>query len=177
MVVILIVVGWSVLDFVLKENEPTDKATESNETKDQKQKTKNVEDSKEIAKEVDENQEIGLKVGDLAPNIELSTIGEEQRKLSDFRGQPVIINFWTSSCSSCRVEMPDMEKFYQDYDVAFFSINLTHEETKEKNIQSFIDEHNLTFPIMLDEDGEIGELYNLDTLPETYIINETGHIF
>lgn len=176
-VILLMMVGWTVFDFVIKDEKASTDSTQLTETKDTKQKTKDIQKHKKLPKEIDNTQEIGLDVGDFAPNIELSTIEGEKRNLHDLRGEPVMLNFWASWCGPCRAEMPDMEKFYKDKDMEIFSVNLTNEESSKSNAETFIKDYKLTFPIMFDEDGDVANLYNLITIPETYIIDEDGRVF
>src|SRR5699024_12283205 len=73
-------------------------------------------DSKEdtAGEEVEQDSEVGIEKGDLAPDFELETLDGETVKLSDFRGQKVLLNFWATWCPPCRAEMPDMQKFHEE---------------------------------------------------------------
>ncbi|MCZ0755729.1 TlpA family protein disulfide reductase [Anoxybacillus sp. J5B_2022] len=125
----------------------------------------------------EQNQEVGLSVGDTAPDFVLKTLNDEQIRLSQLRGKPVIINFWATWCPPCQREMPDLEKFYNDYKqhVEFLSVNLTSQDSREK-VAPFLQQYGITFPVVLDTKGKILKLYNIQTIPTTYILDKNGVI-
>lgn len=63
----------------------------------------------------DESAESGLKINDVAPDFQLKNLAGEQVKLSDYRGQKVLLNFWASWCPPCKEEIPYMQKYYEEY--------------------------------------------------------------
>ncbi|WP_100334032.1 peroxiredoxin family protein [Bacillus alkalisoli] len=130
--------------------------------------------------EEDGNIEIGLEQGKLAPDFELETLDGETIKLSDFRGQKVILNLWATWCPPCRAEMPHMQDLYEDRKDEGFTIiavNLTTAERNTEDIRPFIeDEFKLTFPTPLDVDGRVGEMYQAYSIPTSYIIDTQGRI-
>ncbi|HEY5730815.1 MAG TPA: TlpA disulfide reductase family protein [Anaerolineales bacterium] len=116
--------------------------------------------------------------GFLAPEIELQTMTGETVKLSDLRGQAVLVNLWATWCPPCRAEMPAIEKVYNEYkDQGFvvLAVNMTYQDTFS-NIAPFIDEYGLTFPILLDETGSVGTAYQLRSLPSSFFIGRDGII-
>ncbi len=132
---------------------------------------------------VDESLEVesGLDVGQMAPDFELQTLEGESVKLSDYKGQMVILNFWASWCPPCRVEMPHMETYYQEYkeddNIEILAVNMTTLERGSRDkVPAFVDKHGLTFPILMDEEGDIKDLYKVMVYPTTYILNEEGMI-
>ncbi|ANB57917.1 thioredoxin family protein [Anoxybacillus sp. B7M1] len=124
-----------------------------------------------------QNRKAGLAVGDIAYDFALKTPEGQQIRLSDLRGKPVIINFWATWCPPCQKEMPDIEKFYKQYkdDVELLSVHLTSQDRRE-NLSPFMKKYGLTFPIVMDEKGEVLKLYNIQTIPTTYIIDGQGVI-
>lgn len=131
------------------------------------------------------DNEFGLEINKRAPNFELTTLIGDTVKLSDYKGQRVVLNFWASWCPSCRFEMPHMENYYQKYknleNVEILAVNMTTmerggNEKIEENIETFIDKYQLTFPVPLDEDGRVMDLYKVMDLPTTYFINSEGMI-
>ncbi|ADC50731.1 thiol disulfide exchange, putative role in cytochrome c biogenesis [Alkalihalophilus pseudofirmus OF4] len=111
-----------------------------------------------------------------APDFTLETLTGDKLSLSDFRGEPVMINFWATWCPPCRAEMPDMERFYQETDIIILAVNQTGSEASVAGVQSFTDELNLTFPILLDEKGEAASLYSVQPLPTSVFINRDGEV-
>lgn len=119
----------------------------------------------------------GNNIGDYAYDFEISSIVGENVKLSDFKGKAVIINFWATWCEPCKIEMPEFEKFYAEYgdEVEILAINITSREISEKAVQSFIDDHNLTFPILLDTDS-VFRHYEVINLPTSIFVDKDGKI-
>jgi peroxiredoxin len=116
--------------------------------------------------------------GFLAPDFELQTTTGETIKLSDLRGQAVLVNLWATWCPPCRAEMPTIEKVYNEYkdqDFIVLAVNMTYQDTYS-NIAPFIDEYGLTFPILLDETNSVGSAYQLRSLPSSFFIDRNGLI-
>ncbi len=99
-------------------------------------------------------------------------------KLSDFRGKPVILNFWASWCGPCKMEMPDFDEAYQTYgeQVHFLMVNLTDgsQETVE-TASAFIAEQGYSFPVYFDTDQSGAIAYGVNAVPVTYFIDSEGN--
>jgi peroxiredoxin len=117
--------------------------------------------------------------GFLAPDFSLETAQGQTITLSELRGQPVLINLWASWCIPCRTEMPALERVYRDYrDRGFvlLAVNATYQDSQQ-GAYDFAQEHNLTFPILLDRDGKVSSgLYQLRALPTSYFVDPKGTI-
>lgn len=116
--------------------------------------------------------------GFLAPDFELETLDHQVYKLSDLRGKPVLINFWASWCPPCRTEMPAIQNTYDQYrDQGFevLAVNSTHQDNLGDAI-TFAQTRRLTFPILLDRDGSVGNLYEIRSLPTSFFIDQNGII-
>jgi len=116
--------------------------------------------------------------GFTAPDFTLKTPTGETFTLSELRGQAVLVNLWATWCPPCRAEMPAIEKVYQEYkDQGFIvlALNMTYQDDPFK-VVPFIQEYNLTFPILLEETGDVASLYQLRSLPSSYFINRAGII-
>ena len=123
-----------------------------------------------------EDAVVGLEVGNIAPDFELKTLSGETAKLSDYRGKPVMLNFWATWCPPCRAEMPDMEKFYQNEEVNVLAVNLTQTENRLEDVPEFVDDFGLSFPIFLDEEIEVATMYQIRPIPTSFMINSRGVI-
>lgn len=124
-----------------------------------------------------EGQKSGIKIGQLAPDFELTSLKGEPVKLSDFRGKKVVLNFWATWCPPCRDEMPQMQRFYSQYkdqNVVILSVDATHTEASKYPVQAFIDHWGVTFPVVLDTAGDVGKTYQVAAYPATYILDEQG---
>lgn len=120
-----------------------------------------------------------LEKGEKAPDFELTTLSGKRAKLSDFRGSTVILNFWATWCPPCKAEMPSMESFYKKHkgkNITIVSVNLTNIDNGIDEIQAFAKEYSLTFNILLDKKGNVGNAYQAFTIPTSYIIDKNGVI-
>lgn len=122
----------------------------------------------------------GLAKGEMAPDFELTTLAGEPVKLSDYKGKKVILNFWATWCPPCRAEMPDMQKYYAEQapgeNVEILAVNLTTADKGMEAINSFVDEFQLTFPVPMDTEGDIGEIYQAASIPTSYMIDTEGRV-
>ena len=116
----------------------------------------------------------GLGVGKKAPDFELLNLKGEKVKLSDYRGKKIMLNFWATWCPPCKEEMPEMEKFYQktNGDVVIIAVNID----PQYNVQKFVTEMGITFPVLLDEKDKVNSLYRVLTIPTTFFIDQQGII-
>lgn len=114
----------------------------------------------------------------LAPDFTLQTIEGHSIRLSELRGQAILINLWATWCPPCRAEMPAIQKMYEEYkDMGFvvLAINVSNQDNPTA-IQPFIQEFHLSFPILLDPSGEASRLYELRSLPSSFFIDKQGMI-
>lgn len=116
-------------------------------------------------------------VGQAAPDFTLRTLEGETLSLSDFSGQPVLINFWTTWCGPCRIEMPELVRIYnerKDEGLVILAVDLTHQDSIE-DVEAFVEEFSMNFPVLLDETGTVSdELYHLFGLPMSVFVNRDG---
>jgi len=96
---------------------------------------------------------IGLAPGYVAPELTLTDLEGKTVRLSDLRGQPVLINFWAMWCTFCRIELPEMEEVYQEHKNNGFVILAIDVQEEPAQVQAFVDELGLTFPIFIDAQG------------------------
>lgn len=118
----------------------------------------------------------GLKVGDVAPDFELTTLSGEAVKLEDYRGKRVFVNFWATWCPPCREEMPDMQKLYDETDVEILAVNMTASENSKAGVSKFIDDNAFSFPVPVDPEGRVTDLYEVRAYPTSYLIDSEGRI-
>lgn len=113
-----------------------------------------------------------------APDFTLDTLQGEKVTLSGLRGKIVVVNFWASWCLPCRVETPALQKSfeqYKDLDVVILGVNLTNQDLVS-DVTAFVEEFDLTYPILLDRDGQVGLLYQISGIPTTFFIDRNGVI-
>jgi len=119
---------------------------------------------------------IEAKEGALAPDFLLENLDSVELRLSDFRGQPVVLNFWATWCKPCRLEIPQFVRAYEKYsERGLVIIGLNLQEGKAL-IKPFADDYGMDYPIAIDRDGEVGDKYRILGLPTTYFIDREGVI-
>ncbi|PLX84080.1 MAG: thioredoxin [Desulfuromonas sp.] len=112
-----------------------------------------------------------------APNFTLEDVQGNKVSLADYKGKVVILNFWATWCPPCIEEMPSMEKLHQRYkgdDFVLLAVNV--EENSRKIVQKFLKKNPYTFPVLLDLDARVQQMYGAYRFPETVIINRNGDI-
>ncbi len=120
-------------------------------------------------------QNVGISIGKTAPDFELENLEGEKVKLSDYKGKSVILNFWASWCPPCREEMPEFQRIYSENKDRLVVIGVNLQESKQ-NAEAFAKKHVITFPILLDPNAQVKEIYNVFTQPVTYFIDKDGKI-
>ncbi|GAB3807822.1 TlpA family protein disulfide reductase [Virgibacillus kimchii] len=118
----------------------------------------------------------GTEIGNMAPDFTLETLGGDEIRLSDFQGQRVVLNFWASWCGPCREEMPDIQRLSENKDVTVLAVNLTYSEDSTERVSDFVDQYGLTFPILMDENASVSQLYRIQPIPTTYMLDSNGKI-
>ena len=111
-----------------------------------------------------------------APEFELKGEDGKLYRLSDYRGQVVILNFWATWCPPCRDEMPSMERAWQKIKgkgIVILAVNMGEDEDA---IFEFTGNYPVTFPLPMDSDGAVIKKYPVVGLPTTYIISPEGMV-
>jgi peroxiredoxin len=121
---------------------------------------------------------VGFQVGNEAPNFTLTALDGKLISLSDYRGKPVILNFWYATCPGCLAEMPGMQKFYAAQhaagkDVVVLGINIVDDAPTARQ---FVQERGVTYPVVLDQNQQVLTLYRVNVTPTSYFIDRKGII-
>jgi len=112
-----------------------------------------------------------------APDFLLPDLNGQVVRLSQLKGKVVMLNIWTTWCPPCRKEMPTMERLYQRLKSADFVMLAVSQDVDGKNtVLPYLQEGGLTFPVLLDVNGEIGKKYGVTGYPETFIIDRQGNV-
>jgi len=112
----------------------------------------------------------------MAPDFTLPDTNGKTHHLSDYRGRPVIINFWTTWCPPCREELPSMNRAWhliEEEGIAMLAINMGEDED---TIFIFSADYPTDFPVLMDQSGEVIEQWPVKGLPTTYVIAPDGTI-
>jgi len=111
-----------------------------------------------------------------APDFTLTTLDGGQINLASLKGRVVVVNFWASWCGPCRQEAPVLERVWQQYkDKDVVIVGVAYTDT-EKNAKAYLQQFGNTYPNGLDLGTKISELYNIQGVPETFIIDKNGNV-
>ena len=114
-----------------------------------------------------------------APDFTMTDADGATLTLADFKGKPVLLNFWVSWCGPCASEMPDIQSAWEEHgnDVEFVIVNMTdmNGET-EQSAKVFLAENNYTFPCYFDANNSAATAFGVSSIPQTYLINAEGNI-
>lgn len=115
--------------------------------------------------------------GRLAPDFILQAPDGQEIRLSDFRGHPVLLNFWASWCGPCRAEMPEIEAVYEANKASgLVTLGINVQESADK-ILEWAGPYRLTFPLVMDTRGDVTRAYrSTNGLPASYFIDPDGRV-
>lgn len=111
-------------------------------------------------------------VGRPAPAFELAGLEGGSVSLAQFRGRPVVVNFWATWCEPCKQEMPALQaEAGRNPNLAIVGIDTLESAVK---VRPFVAELALTFPILLDREGAVAERYRVAGMPTTFFVDRSG---
>jgi peroxiredoxin len=120
-------------------------------------------------------------VGDVrgvsAPAFDLATLDGRRVKLSDYRGKAVLLNFWATWCSPCKVEMPwfvDLQKKYGNDGLVILGVAM--DDSEPPKIAQFANEMGVNYPVLLGTDKVSEDYGNVEFLPTSFYIDRDGKI-
>lgn len=110
-----------------------------------------------------------------APEFSLKTLSGGDISLSDFKGKLVLLHFWSTTCLPCLKEMPSLQKLSDEMDNEDFSvIAVAVDRDGPEKVRRFIDQYQITLPILLDPEGGVRNSYEVIGLPFSYLIDKKG---
>lgn len=113
-----------------------------------------------------------------APDFQLQDINGFHYTLSDLQGRVVVLNFWASWCTPCKAEMPAFQEVANEYNISeviIIGLNVTDQDDIN-NVLKFLDEKKISFPVLLDQAGNVSNTYNVYSMPTTFFIDADGII-
>ncbi|WP_163101043.1 thiol-disulfide oxidoreductase ResA [Peribacillus alkalitolerans] len=125
-----------------------------------------------FTKEKDE----AVKLNSPAPDFVLNDMEGNKHKLSDYKGQGVFLNFWGTWCKPCEKEMPFMNNQYQKYKDQGVQILAVNVGESEFAVKSFVNDFDLTFPVLIDKKSQVQNAYGVNPLPVTFLIDKDGKV-
>lgn len=116
-------------------------------------------------------------IGAAAPSFSLTGMDGKTYNLRQFRGKPVLLNFWASWCGPCRDEAPYLTKLKEKFgsELQIVAVNVTDSDS-EKSARQFASSYGFTFPVLLDPDGTAAARYRIRPIPTSLFIDANGVI-
>ncbi len=113
-----------------------------------------------------------------APDFTLKSLSGENLRLSEFRGEVVMINFWATWCGPCRAETAVKSALAEQFagEAIIVGVNLTNSETGPGDVARFAEEWDVRYPILLDRTGRVAAAYGVRGTPTTVVIGADGTV-
>ncbi len=110
------------------------------------------------------------------PNFSLSDLSDQTVSLKSLQGKTVLINFWATWCAPCVAEMPAMENLYNKLKQDNFEIVAISVDSKSarSNLEKFVKDKNISFTILHDPSGEVGQKFGVEGIPESFFVDTRG---
>ncbi len=114
--------------------------------------------------------------GQQAPDFALKSSSGENLRLSEYRGDVVMINFWATWCGPCRQEMPLLDELYTRYQRVGFSLLGVNIDDDSGRAMKMVDELGVSFPVLFDAHKEVSKLYDVKAMPVTVLVDRGGKV-
>ncbi len=114
--------------------------------------------------------------GKPAPDFALRSLDGKNRRLSEMRGEVVMINFWATWCGPCREEMPLLDRIYQQYRPVGFQVLGVNVDEAGSRAGDMAKSLGVTFPVLFDDDKSVSRLYDIGSMPMTVLIARDGTV-
>ncbi|NQV86681.1 MAG: TlpA family protein disulfide reductase [Woeseiaceae bacterium] len=114
--------------------------------------------------------------GRLAPDFALKSSTGENLRLSEYRGDVVMLNFWATWCGPCRQEMPLLDELYKRYERVGFNLLGVNIDDDSRRAMQMIEELGVNFPVLFDSRKDVSKLYEVEAMPVTVLIDREGNV-
>jgi peroxiredoxin len=114
--------------------------------------------------------------GQMAPDFALKSSTGENLRLSEYRGDVVMINFWATWCGPCRQEMPLLNELYTRYERVGFNLLGVNIDDDSRRAMQMIEELGVDFPVLFDSRKDVSKLYEVEAMPVTVLVDREGNV-
>ncbi|MGB5165066.1 MAG: TlpA disulfide reductase family protein [Woeseiaceae bacterium] len=114
--------------------------------------------------------------GQAAPDFSLKSSTGENLRLSEYRGDVVMINFWATWCGPCRQEMPLLDELYDRYQRVGFNLLGVNIDDDSSRAMKMVADLGVSFPVLFDERKEVSKLYQVNAMPVTVLVDRDGTV-
>ena len=114
--------------------------------------------------------------GQPAPDFALKSSTGENLRLSEYRGDVVMINFWATWCGPCRQEMPLLDELYTRYARVGFNLLGVNIDDDSRRAMQMVEELGINFPVLFDSRKEVSKLYEVEAMPVTVLVDRAGNV-
>ena len=114
--------------------------------------------------------------GQPAPDFALKSASGENLRLSEYRGDVVMINFWATWCGPCRQEMPLLDELYSRYQRVGFNLLGVNIDDDSNRAMDMVRELGVSFPVLFDASKEVSKLYQVNAMPVTVLVDREGRV-
>jgi len=114
--------------------------------------------------------------GQKAPDFALKSSTGENLRLSEYRGDVVMINFWATWCGPCRQEMPLLDELYNRYQRVGFNLLGVNIDDDSRRAMQMAEELGIDFPVLFDATKEVSRLYEVEAMPVTVLVDREGTV-
>lgn len=114
---------------------------------------------------------------DSAPAFVSENLRGGNSSLEDYKGKLVLLNFWATWCMPCRAEMPGMETLWKKYkEQGLVIVAVSVDEGSSGRIKTFTEILDLSFPVLLDPESKVSDLYEVSNMPTSFLIDRNGKV-
>jgi peroxiredoxin len=117
-----------------------------------------------------------VQVAATAPDFTLRAMNGANMRLHELRGRVVMVNFWATWCGPCKQEMPHLGRLHDKYSRSGFVLLGVNVDEDPRNAAAVAAKLGISFPVLLDTDKKVSDLYDLQAMPSTYLIDRDGKV-
>jgi len=111
-----------------------------------------------------------------APDFALPAMDGSELRLSELRGQVVMINFWATWCGPCRQEMPLLQQLQVKYEPLGFTLVGINVEPESAGARTWLEKVHVTFPILFDRQNQVAERFGVQGMPSSVFVDRSGKV-